>query len=93
MGGVRGRLRIRLAGAPLAGGGGLSLTGSQVDLLADGSSSVMAGQVVSLQGQQFVARVADSSGGELDLRANLNIDSQRGTVTGTLAGSSAGGGG
>jgi sulfoxide reductase heme-binding subunit YedZ len=93
VGGVRGRLRIRLAGAPLGGGGGLSLTGSQVDLLADGSSSVMAGQIVSLQGQQFVARVADTSGGELDLRANLSIDNQRGTVTGTLAGSSAGGGG
>ncbi len=34
-GGARGRLRVRLGGAPIAGGG-LSLTGSQVDLIANG---------------------------------------------------------
>src|SRR5581483_12197045 len=45
-GGVHGRLRVRLAGAPI-GGGGLSMTGSQVDLLADGSPSVFEGQIVS----------------------------------------------
>jgi sulfoxide reductase heme-binding subunit YedZ len=91
-GAVHGRLRIRMAGAPL-GGGGLSMTGSQVDLLTDGSSSVMAGQIVSLQGQKFLARVADSSGGELDLNANLIIDNQSNKVTGTLTATSAGGGG
>jgi methionine sulfoxide reductase heme-binding subunit len=88
-GAVHGRLRIRLAGAPL-GGGGLSMTGSQVDLLTDGSSSVMAGQIVSLQGQKFLARVADSSGGELDLHATLVIDNQSNRVTGTLTATSAG---
>jgi methionine sulfoxide reductase heme-binding subunit len=86
---VHGRLRIRLAGAPL-GTGGLSLTGSQVDLLADGSNSIMAGRIVSLQGQQFLARVADGFGGTLDLHANLVIDNQSSAVTGTLTATSAG---
>ena len=81
-----------MAGAP-DGSGGLSLTGSQVDLAAAGLASVMQGKIVSLQGQQFVARVADHSGSALDLQASLNIDNQAGTVTGTLSGSRAGGGG
>jgi hypothetical protein len=91
-GAVHGRLRIRMAGAPL-GSGGLSMTGSQVDLLADGSNSIMEGQIVSLQGQRFLARVADGSGGELDLHANLVIDNQSSAVTGTLTATSAGAGG
>jgi hypothetical protein len=91
-GAVHGRLRIRLAGAPL-GAGGLSMTGSQVDLLTNQSSSVMQGRIVSLQGQQFLARVADGSGSTLDLRGNLAIDNQSSAVTGTLTATSAGGGG
>ena len=81
-GGERGILRVRLAGAPE--GGGLSMTGSQVDLTAVGLRSAMAGQIVSLDGSQFDARVKDSAGAQLLLRANLNIDSQGGTVTGSL---------
>ena len=89
-GGAHGRLRIRLAGAPL-GGGGLSMTGSQVDLLANGLPSVLEGRITSLQGQQFVARVADSSGSKVNLHADLSIDQNSGNVTGRLAASSAGG--
>jgi sulfoxide reductase heme-binding subunit YedZ len=91
-GGPRGELRARLAGAPLDTGG-LSMTGSQVDLLLGGVPSLLEGQIVSLQGDQFVARVADGSGLVLDLHANLSIDSQTGGVTGTLQGASAGAGG
>lgn len=83
-GDARGQLRVRLAGAPIDGGG-LSMTGSQVDLLADGLPSVMQGRVFSLQGDQFLARVADGSGSVLELRANLNVDNQTGHVTGTLS--------
>ncbi len=90
-GGRDGRLRVRLAGAPL-GGGGLSLTGSQVDLVAAGLPSVMAGRVVQLQGTQFLARVADASGSSIDLQANLQIDNQTGVVTGTLTATDAAGG-
>ena len=81
-GGERGVLRVRLVGAPQ--GGGLSMTGSQVDLTAVGLRSAMAGQIVSLDGQQFNARVKDSSGSQLLLHADLNIDEQGGTVTGSL---------
>jgi len=91
-GGAHGRLRVRLAGAPLDGGG-LSMTGSQVDLLADGIPSVLEGQIVSLQGTDLVARVAGGSGLALTLNANLNIDNQSNSVTGTLSATSAGSGG
>jgi sulfoxide reductase heme-binding subunit YedZ len=91
-GGARGRLRVRIAGAPMDNGG-LSMTGSQVVLTASGIPSVLEGRIISLQGQQFVARVAGGGGSAFDLRANLNIDSQAGAVTGTLAASPTAGGG
>jgi DMSO/TMAO reductase YedYZ heme-binding membrane subunit len=84
-GGAQGQMRVRLGGAPLPSGG-LSLTGSQVDVSANGMPSVMAGQIVSLQGDRFRARVTDQSGTVVDLDANLNIDQNNGTVTGTLTG-------
>jgi sulfoxide reductase heme-binding subunit YedZ len=81
-GGPGGRLRVRLGGAPDAGGG-LSMTGSQVDLLAGAARSVMAGRVDALQGDTFVARVL-SSAGSLTLHTRLNIDPQSDSVTGEL---------
>ena len=62
-----------MAGAPIDGGG-LSMTGSQVDLRADGLPSVLEGQIVSLQGQQFAGARGGRGGSTFDLRANLNID-------------------
>jgi methionine sulfoxide reductase heme-binding subunit len=91
-GGAHGLLRIRLGGAPDAAGG-VSMTGSQVDLIARGLTSVAQGRVVSLQGQQLVARVRDASGSAMDLHASLNINQNTGSVTGTLSGSAVGGGG
>ncbi len=82
-GGAQGRLRIRLAGAPLPTGG-LSLRGSQVDLLLDGLPSVMAGRVTRLEGQQLVAHVSDGSRTALDLHVTLDVNSGNGTVTGTM---------
>jgi sulfoxide reductase heme-binding subunit YedZ len=84
-GGVAGHMRVRLGGAPLSDGG-LSLTGSQVDVSAPGMPSVMAGRIVSLEGDRFRARVTDRSGTVVNLLANLNIDQNTGTVTGTLTG-------
>jgi len=89
-GDVRGRLRVRMGGVPLDGGG-LSMTGSQVDLAAVGHRSVLQGRILDLQGQQFTARVSDRTGSVLDLNANLNIDGSR--VTGTLLGTPPGQGG
>jgi methionine sulfoxide reductase heme-binding subunit len=82
-GGVHGRLRIRLAGAPLPAGG-LSLAGSQVDLLLDGVPSVMAGRVTRLEGERLVAHVSDGPGTALDLHVALAVNSGNGTVTGTM---------
>ncbi len=81
-GGARGVLRIRLGGVP-ANGGGLSMTGSQVDLVLTGTP-LLQGQVTQLQGQQFVAKVHDASGNSRDLQVNLNIDEGSDTVTGSL---------
>ncbi len=87
-GGASGRLRVRLAGQP-ADGGGLSMTGSQVDLLTR-ATGVMAGQISSLQGTEFIARVRGVTG-VLNLHARLNIDSQSGSVTGSLLASTGAG--
>ncbi len=87
---IRGRLRVRIAGKPV--GGGLSMTGSQVDLAAAGVPSVLEGTIDSLRGTQFTARVTDSQGSVVVLRAALQIDNQSDTVTGTLSGAPAGGG-
>jgi hypothetical protein len=83
-GGVRGRLRIRLAGAPIEGGG-LSLTGSQVVLKAAGLPTVMVGQVTSLVGQRFDAHLRGASGQSMYLHASLTIDGGSGTATGSLS--------
>jgi hypothetical protein len=73
---------VRLAGQPLPGGG-LSLVGSQVDLSTPALGPVLAGSVVSLNGQTFQARV-HSSRLTYSLTANLNIDSTTGVVSGQL---------
>jgi methionine sulfoxide reductase heme-binding subunit len=86
--GERGTLRVRMAGAPIATGG-LTMTGSQVDLALLGRASVLQGQIVSLRGAQFLARVTGADG-VLDLRADLKIDNQSGAVSGSLVGGPAG---
>jgi hypothetical protein len=87
-GGMSGRLRVRLAGQP-SSGGGLSMTGSQVDLLTR-ATGVMTGQITSLQGTEFIAHVL-SRAGALNLHASLNIDSQTNAVSGSVRASRAGG--
>ncbi len=79
-GGAQGNLHVRLGGVPVQGGG-LQMTGSQVVLQRAGS--VMEGQISNLQGQQFTAHV-QGTGGSFDLQANLQIDNQNDTVTGSL---------
>jgi hypothetical protein len=83
---VRGRMRVRIGGVP-AGGGGLSMTGSQVDLAVAGQSSVLSGRILSLRGEAFDARVSDGAGTTLDIHAQLRIDTNDNKVTGTLSGS------
>jgi DMSO/TMAO reductase YedYZ heme-binding membrane subunit len=80
-GGAGGLLRIRLGGEP--SGGGLDLSGSQVDLAPAGAPAALVGHVTSLDGTQVAARV---TGGPkpVDLLVSLNIDNQNNTVSGTL---------
>jgi DMSO/TMAO reductase YedYZ heme-binding membrane subunit len=89
-GGAGGQLRVRIGGSPLPGGG-LSMTGSQVDLTSPGMPSALAGKIVSLTGTNFLARVTDASGSVVDLRAVMTIDGNTGAVTGTLSGTPVGG--
>jgi sulfoxide reductase heme-binding subunit YedZ len=86
-GGAAGLLRVRLGGVP-AEGGGLSMTGSQVVLRTDGT--VMQGQIDALQGEQFSAHVS-GGGSSLDLQANLQIDTNSDTVSGSLQATPGGG--
>jgi methionine sulfoxide reductase heme-binding subunit len=81
---VRGRLRVRIAGQPISGG--LSMTGSQVDLALAGMPSTLQGTINELRGTEFTARLTDSQGSVVDLRAVLQINGQSNTVTGTLSG-------
>lgn len=89
-GSVSGQMRIRLGGTPLPEGG-LSLSGSQVDLTAPGMPSALGGKVLSLSGGNILARVSDVSGTVVDLRMNLSIDQNTGAVSGTVTGSPVGG--
>jgi len=83
VGPISGRLRVRLAGSPIPGGG-LSMTGSQVDLLLGPSAgSLLAGTITSLQGSDFIARVTGAGGG-LTLNVRLNIDQRTGAVSGRV---------
>ena len=81
---ARGVLRVRIAGTPI--GGGLSMTGSQVDLALAGVPSVLEGTIGSLRGSEFNARLTDSQGSTVEVHAALQIDVQRDSVTGTLSG-------
>jgi hypothetical protein len=85
---VRGRLRVRLGGVPIGGGGGLSMTGSQVDLALVGQRSVLQGRIDSLRGEEFDARLSNG-GSTVDIHAQLQIDTNNNTVTGTLSGAPA----
>jgi hypothetical protein len=83
-GGADGRLRVRLAGAPIAGGG-LSLIGSQVVLATKGMPSAMEGTITSLVGQRFDAHLRDAYGHSMYVHVNLVIDNNNGTATGSLS--------
>ncbi len=83
VGGTHGALRVRIGGQPLAGGG-LSMTGSQVDLLVHGYPAVYAGTLRGLQGTAFIARVKAATGATLTLSGQLRIDQQTGAVTGDV---------
>ncbi len=83
---VQGQLRVRLGGVPV-GGGGLSMTGSQVDLAVAGQPSVLQGRIASLRGEAFDARLTGDAGKTIDIHVQLQIDTNDNKVTGMLSGS------
>jgi ribosome-interacting GTPase 1 len=80
-GGASGRLRVRIGGQPV-GAGGLSMTGSQVDLLTGGT--LFQGTVSSLRGQEFTARVRSADETRLLVDVDLQIDQSSNTVSGSV---------
>ena len=85
---VRGRLRVGIAGQPV-GGGGLSMTGSQVDLAVAGVPTVLQGSIDSLQGTDFSARLTNNQGSAVEVHVALQIDNRTERVTGTVSGTPA----
>lgn len=86
-GGLTGALRIRLGGTPV--GQGIAMTGSQVDLLADGLPGPLQGHVTALDGGRVTARVTGAPERPVELVADLQIDAATGTVAGSLTGRAA----
>jgi DMSO/TMAO reductase YedYZ heme-binding membrane subunit len=81
-GATSGSLRIRLGGQPV-GGGGLSLSGSQVDLAPTGLPAALVGRVTELNGTQVAALVTGDHQ-PVDLLVDLHIDEQTRTVSGVV---------
>ena len=86
-GGVKGKLRLALAGIP-TDEGGVSMTSSGVAFAATGSP-VYEGSVVGLDGTRVEAHVSATDGGSLDLVLDLRLDPTGGTVGGTVHGTRA----
>ena len=82
---VTGRLRLVLQGFPLDEGG-VSMTASGVAFAAAGTQ-VYQGRIVGLNGNQVAARLADSSGHDLELTLVVAVDPSSGALTGTVHGS------
>lgn len=86
-GGVRGRLKLVLAGVPLDEGG-VSMTASGVAVGLAGSPSVYEGRIVGLDGSRIAARVSDGTR-TLDLQIVLQLQQGRSDVTGVVSGAAA----
>lgn len=87
-----GRLRIRLEGEPLQGGG-VQMTSSRVTVTLGTASNPgeYTGRITALQGTDVAATLRDTAGTAISLLARLQIDSAGGAVAGTLTVSPAGG--
>jgi hypothetical protein len=88
-GGAGGTFRLDLRGQPLQGG--VSMTASGISYVPAGTQIVYLGSVTSLSGRSVIVDVANGSGAHLQLSFALNIDPQRGVVTGTMDATPGGG--
>jgi hypothetical protein len=87
-----GHLDIEIDGHPVEEGG-VSLSSSRVTLVSATAPTIYRGQILALNGTRLIARVMDGKGQPLSLRVALGIDAGAGTVSGTLAATSAAGAG
>jgi hypothetical protein len=78
-----GTVDLRLVGQPLEGGG-VALTQSAISLGPPIQPQLFGGKLISLQGTQMQASVANAEGQSVPLTLNLSIDQESQTVTGTL---------
>ncbi len=79
-----GALRIRMAGQPLPGGG-IQMTGSQVDLTPSAGAPLMTGSLTSLDGSQLTAQVIAATGARLNLHVQLQINPSTDAASGELS--------
>jgi sulfoxide reductase heme-binding subunit YedZ len=84
---VRGKIRLVLRGSPTEGGG-VSMTSSGVAFATSGASAVYEGSIVGLNGDQLTARVSAPTAGTVELQLSLRLNTDTGTVTGRVHGSS-----
>ncbi len=77
------KLRIRIAGLPLAGGG-VQMTSSRVTLGPASNPDQFEGRITALEGTNVRARVDDASGTTLSVVAQLQFDGS-GNVDGTVS--------
>ncbi len=90
-GGAGGSVRIDLRGQP-DGSGGVSMTASGVSYVPAGTRTVYVGSVTGLDGPQVFADAVARGGERLQLSFELNIDTQRNVVTGSMTGTPRGAG-
>lgn len=88
-GGAGGSVRIDLRGQPT--NGGVSMTASGVSYVPAGTRTVYVGSVTALDGPHVFADVVEPGGGRLQLGFDLNIDTVRKVVTGTMTATPGGG--
>ncbi len=81
-GGPGGSARIDLRGEPLDGG--VTMTASGVSYVPRGTRTVYTGSVTTLAGREVIAVVSAGARHRLRLDFQLSIDSQAGTVSGTV---------
>lgn len=83
---VAGRLEIEIVG-PALRGGGVAMRHSSVTLGSPPTPVSYHGSIVALDGNRLLANVDDAEGHRLSLQVALAVNTEAGTVTGTLVAS------
>ena len=82
-GDTHGLMGVRIIGDPLEGGG-IQMRKSLVTLGPDSHPRTYRGQIEQLDGNRLLARVRDAHGRAIALVIDVNVDAERGSVTGRV---------